>query len=336
MFWQLTIRAAVGVTALSAALLALAQPPAARRGSPTTGMAFHSVHWDRIPLGDAVARLRRSANLDILLDRRVDPNQRVTLSLDRAAADEILAHLADASSLGHCRLGPLAYLGPPHVAERLPTLVAQRRRDVGQLSEGSRRSLAARKSVAWPRLSIPRDLIVQLANEHGWGVEHAERIPHDLWPAGRLPSLPIADQFTLLLAGFDLTYRLHPERNSLEVVPVAWESVEPTVKPAPRRRPKPIGETREVYTLRVAEQPVGLVLSQLAQRLNWKLAVDDAALRAAGRSLDQRVSFAVENADIDQLLEALLKPAGLLAERDGDRVRIRVKRNDPAPTTQHQ
>ena len=60
------------------------------------------------------------------------------------------------------------------------------------------------------------------------------------------------------------------------------------------------------------------MLEQLAQRLGWKLAVDEAAIRAAGRSLDERVSFTVENADEDQLLDALLTPAGLQAERNGN------------------
>jgi hypothetical protein len=61
----------------------------------------------------------------------------------------------------------------------------------------------------------------------------------------------------------------------------------------------------------------------LGRQLGWKLTVDEAAIRAAGRSLDQRVSFTVENVDADQLLDALLAPAGLTAERDGYSVRIK-------------
>jgi hypothetical protein len=52
------------------------------------------------------------------------------------------------------------------------------------------------------------------------------------------------------------------------------------------------------------------------------LVVDEAAIRRSGRSLDRRVSFAVENVELDELLEALLQPAGLAFERDGTRVRI--------------
>ena len=89
-----------------------------------------------------------------------------------------------------------------------------------------------------------------------------------------------------------------------------------------KRRKHPTTGGKQVFTLRVENQPVGKVLEQLGRRLGWKLAVDEAAIRAAGRSLDAQVSFAVENADEDQLLDALLAPAGLKAERDGDSVRI--------------
>ena len=85
---------------------------------------------------------------------------------------------------------------------------------------------------------------------------------------------------------------------------------------------KQVPAGKQVFTLRIENQPVGKVLEQLGQRLGWKLAIDEAALRTAGRSLDMRVSFVVEKADENQLLDALLKPAGLKAERDGNLVRV--------------
>jgi hypothetical protein len=81
-------------------------------------------------------------------------------------------------------------------------------------------------------------------------------------------------------------------------------------------------ETKRVYTLRVEEQSVGVVLRQLAERLHWRFDVDEEAIRAAGLSLDRRVSFEVQNADENALLEALLTPAQLTFQRDGDKLRI--------------
>lgn len=81
-------------------------------------------------------------------------------------------------------------------------------------------------------------------------------------------------------------------------------------------------QTKQVYTLRVQEQPVGAVLNELAARIGWALEIDGEAIRAAGLSLDRRVSFSVENSDEDELLDAVLHPAGLDFRRDGERLRI--------------
>ena len=64
------------------------------------------------------------------------------------------------------------------------------------------------------------------------------------------------------------------------------------------------------------------VLKELSTRLHWQIEPEEDSIRAAGRSLDTRVSFSVANADQEQLLESLLKPAGLDYRSDGDRVRI--------------
>jgi hypothetical protein len=65
------------------------------------------------------------------------------------------------------------------------------------------------------------------------------------------------------------------------------------------------------YTLAIEEQPVGPLLEQLAPRLNLELKIDAKALEQAGISLDQRVSFSVKNATVDELLQAALKQTRL-------------------------
>ena len=187
-----------------------------------------------------------------------------------------------------------------------------------------RRSLLVRRRIVWPTLTEPRGLVSGLVQEHGWHVRGSELMPHDLWAAGALPAMPLVDQLTVLLAGFDRTFRILPDQRAIEMVPVDWASIEPASQASPVRRPRasPMPDGRQVFTLRIENQPVGRVLEQLGQRLGWKIAVDDTAIRAAGRSLDERVSFTVENADEDQLLAALLAPAGLKADRDGKNVRI--------------
>ena len=71
---------------------------------------------------------------------------------------------------------------------------------------------------------------------------------------------------------------------------------------------------------------LGRVLDQLAARLELELRIDREALQQAGISLDAPVSFSVKNATIDELLEAVLAPAGCTFRREGKVVEIR-----PAP-----
>jgi hypothetical protein len=325
MSWQLT-RIAVLISLLAQTALGQPLPPPEKVSKTLRSdrATTHSIHWVQLPLGEAIARLESTAGAELFLDRRVDPNRPVDLSLADASTDEIVAALANVCGLGYARCGQLYYLGPTHVAARINTLAAMRRRDVAALSAKQRQSLLERRRIVWPRLTQPRDLVVRLMDEHGWPVEHGGRIPLDLWPAGELPPLALADQLTLLLAGFDRTYRILADQQAIEIVAVDWKQVRPAAQAAAsaKRTAPPAAGDRRLFTLRVENQPVGEVLTQLAQRLGWKLTVDEAAIRAAGRSLDQRVSFAIANAGEEELLEALLAPAGLKAVRNGKEILV--------------
>lgn len=69
-------------------------------------------------------------------------------------------------------------------------------------------------------LAEPRQLLLDLAGEHGLVIANPDLIPHDLWPAVDLPPLELADRLTLLLAGFDLTFELDGKSNRLKLVPL--------------------------------------------------------------------------------------------------------------------
>lgn len=327
MFWRLT-RFVVLISQIAGAAAGQSPPTATDSGGANSlRPATHSVVWEQLPLGDAIGRLKSLSGAVVVLDRRVDPNQRVDLKLENADAEEIVARLATACSLGHTRLAQLTYFGPPQTTQRLVALAALRRRDVAALPVALRRSLMERRRIVWPPLTEPRGLITRLIEEHGWRVLESERIPHDLWSSGALPSMALTDQLTVLLAGFDRTYRILPDQRAIEIVSIDWKAIEPTsaARQVRKRASPPTPAGKQVFTLRIENQPVGKVLDQLGRRLGWKLIVDEVAIRAAGRSLDEQVSFTVENADDDQLLDALLAPAGLRAERDNKIVRIKPR-----------
>jgi hypothetical protein len=305
----------------------------------------------------------------VFIDRRVDPQQRVTLQLEAASIDDVLRSVAEAQSLGLSQLGVLRYLGPRYAAEALRTVALVSTEELAQLPRIERTKLERKQRLTWPRLSEPRVLVSLAAERCGWRILNSERIPHDLWSAGELPELTAAEQLTVLLMGFNLTFKPHPRERGLEILPLEKVAIErryrlpdqfpdPTLllqqelplavtrvegrsilvdgrledherlaellsgRMTPRRAKLPSGETKRVYTLRVEEQPVGTVLRQLADQFRWTIEIDEASIRAAGRSLDVRVSFSVDQSSEEDLLKAVLRPAGLDYRREDGRLRI--------------
>lgn len=353
----------------SAHALATNPPHAAdpRVDGPTARTA--SIYWDRVPIRDALARATQVFEEPIFLDRRVDPLSRVTLRAEAAPLDEVIRSVADAQALGSSRLNAFRYIGPVHAASQLRTIVARHDQDVAKLTTDLQSAWRRETELSWSRLTEPRQLVVDVARRRGWTVANAARIPHDLWPAGRLPMSTGVEQLTVLLIGFDLTFAIQADRlelRPLEPVTIArryrlkdgpqapldrlrqelpasairvegktlvidgrvedhelWLALsrgQPARPPMPRSQP-----ARQVYTLRVEQQPVDAILRQLAERLNWVIEVDEHSIGAAGKSLGTRVSFAVENRDQDELLRVVLQPAGLDYRRDGERIIIMAR-----------
>ena len=84
------------------------------------------------------------------------------------------------------------------------------------------------------------------------------------------------------------------------------------------------GETR-IQRLRLAEVPVGAVLSRVCRDLKLQLVVDEASLKTAGASLDQRITVEVEDVTIDELLEAIVRDTPLKVRRQGSKVEVGVR-----------
>ena len=358
----------LGGVLITCALVILGAPPAPGQSRPQAVRRTMTVHWDRVPIGDALARLSTTLGEPVFTDRRVDPQRRISLDVTNATSDDVLNQTAAAAGLGVSRMGRLIYFGPPEAAARLRTLAAIGNDRINTFPADRRSDLKRAQSLGWPRLSEPRQLVAKLVEDRGLRLVGADQIPHDLWPAGNLPELSLAEALTMLLLGFDLTFEVDPQAGAIELVPITGpvtitrryrlpsslttdqlrqqlpgidvelnggsvvavgtaedhERITQVVRPQHElaRVPPIPATTSRRYTLRIEQQPLRGVLEQLGQRLGWALEIDDAAIRTAGKSLDERVTFAVENVDEDGLLQALLRPAGLDHERDGNRVRV--------------
>ena len=282
--------------------------------------------WSSTPLRDAVASLSRAQQVAILIDRRIDPGQKLDLTVRNVPMKQALQMIADRCSLGIARLGTVVYLGPPSAAQRLRPLSQAFQQASRRLSPSIQQKLLLRKAMVWEDLATPRELISQLGEKNGVEITGLDQIPHDLWAAADLPSLSLADRLTLIAIQFDLTFKASADGRQLELTPIP-DDLRPSAAdkdgfgplrpatPTPRTKAGANLDRTRIQRMAVQSEPLGPVLRQLADRLGLELRINEEAIAKAGISLDQRVSVKVENATVDELFHELLKSTGLTFQR---------------------
>jgi hypothetical protein len=330
-----------------------------------------------IPLRQALYQRGRAHQVSILLDRRVDPDQPLTLNVNDLPLEEMLRQIAKQHELGITVLGSaVVYLGPIHYTSRLRTL-AQLRHEESRAHSDLAQKLLAVAPFRWPDFSTPRDLLTQLAAEAKLAIEGLGQVPHDLWAQADLPPLPWVDRLTLVAGQYNLTFHIASDGRSIALVPIPddvsilrqypagsqpsrladqWRDLLPhaqitvkettisvrarledherltatsrpdastskTTPPNPPQKSRP-GDSKKRYTLKQAQGQLDLLLPQLGQRLGLEVRVDREALEQAGISLRKQVSVTVTDATLDELLDALLKPAGCTFRRQGSVVEV--------------
>ena len=77
-----------------------------------------SLSWTNTPAVRALRSLSTAQHIAVVLDRRMDPDQQISLALTDEPLGDALQQIARKLTAGYCQLGPIAYLGPPEMAEK--------------------------------------------------------------------------------------------------------------------------------------------------------------------------------------------------------------------------
>lgn len=165
------------------------------------------VRWKARRLRPVLARLASNQSVAIMLDRRVDPDQPVQFAVSEVPLELALRQLAMQLNASSVRIGPVIYIGPVDTTKRMPALVSLAGEEAEKLPPRIRKSVLKRVSCQWNDLAEPADLVRRLIANHGLSISFDRSLPHDLWPAVSLPPLTLIEKLTLVLAGFDLTFR---------------------------------------------------------------------------------------------------------------------------------
>jgi hypothetical protein len=195
------------------------QPEQAHAPS-TNGADSLSLSWRNVSLQQAAAQLSHSTGRYLMLDRRINPDEKLALDMTGATLRQVFEAIAIQKGIGFVDLEEIIYLGPGPTCRDLQTLIALREAEITLLPKQKQKTFERSASLSWPRLSEPRALVRKIASRAGKKLLHADRIPHDLWPEGGLPAMSLTRQLTLLLAGFDATFSVSKQGNSIEVVPI--------------------------------------------------------------------------------------------------------------------
>ena len=290
-------------------------------------------------LRDSLDMFTKSQNLCFLLDRRIDPGTILEFRVSNRTTREACALLADSLGLGFCEIGPVAYIGPKDAAAKLNAMrsVQQKYLTASNSSELTKK-LSAPISVKTQKLRTPREILTIAAGKSGLTWTNLDAIPHDLWPELDFKDVPAADLFSLLLIGFDKTFKV--SSNGMEISVVAFPDQLDQLAQATLKSPKPTqsdtsskqsNSTQSTslsklrFSITIQEQKADEVLKSLADKIGLKLEIDNESLRKKGISLDKTVSFSVQNASVNKLFQTLLQQVGCKHTITGKTIKISAK-----------
>lgn len=296
--------------------------------TPVTGS------WKGVSLRALGERLAGATGVAIVIDRRIDGATPLSLDAEGMPAVELLRLAASEARCGLALVRSGARFVPSHLVAMIEAGDREAARAEAEAPVGLRRKLSRGQALAWEAGSRPRNLVEQLADSTGIRLEGVDRLPHDHLPEGRSPTLPVGEQFAILLGHYDLTFT-PSGAESIRIIPTPAEPSDGGVvrrgdaderrsgtgngslprrgspgRP-PARGPRPADAMPiDAFSLEAAA-PLQDLLTALASRFQLKLRIDEASLRA--KAVDPREIVRVRLVDTprDGVLDAVLGPLGL-------------------------
>lgn len=275
--------------------------------------------WESSPIRQGLTGLSANQRVAIWLDRRVDPDHQVDLVVRDATLDEALQRVGSAIGGGVSYVDSVAYLGSQPVTEKLATLAALRRDEVKQLPPAARTRFSTSEAWKWDALATPRELLQQLAKTANAKVINIEQIPHDLWPTGDLPAMPLTDQMSLLLAGFDLTFDIARDGSAIRLTPMPMDaSIERSYSPRGtlNAAASTIAEAFPGVTIKKSGARLAIVGKFEEHELIDRLIRGEAVRRVETTPGIKRFDLRVENQQIGAIIKAVADRESLQLKMD--------------------
>ena len=292
------------------------------------------VRFSGTELRDTLQQYAKIQRIGFLLDRRADPGIPLEFTAQKVSGAEMLTRLADQTNLEFCRVGEIAYLGPKDAAEKLRRICALKRQSLPRESTASRRMLTQKIPLQTKKLDTPQEILQVVAKKMRTKIVNLDLIPHDLWPELDFPEADAYEVLSILLIGFDLTFQI--DESGVTFVPLPDDLPEATAlvaetKPATSKTPSSPSKNgsldkQRFQMVEVKNKTVDEILQYFSSHMDLQITVDEKALQKKGISLDKRISFQRDEADIHELLQATLDPVGCTYQLSGKKLRVFPKK----------
>lgn len=300
---------------VAAGLMAVAGQAAQPMARPTDALLAVPLHatWTDVPLSDWAARVTATGTAShaaIVLDGRIDPDTRVTITCRGDSVAEIADRVAAAAGGAVDVLDTTLRIVPRDRAGIGPRAEVARQSAIAALPAARRRILERREPTMWPAGGTPRGIVAASAEAAAVRVHDLDAIPHDHLPAATLPPLSLAERLDLVLASYDLRVEWRHDGGYVVPLDTGLDGIEAPQRP---RRPAPppaaVAGTQR-FTLRLAA-PLDEAVPALARQLGLEGRIDLESLAARGIQPGEIVRVEVRDATRDELFDALVAPLGL-------------------------
>lgn len=180
--------------------------------------------WKGRPLREICEQVGAVQGGEIVLDRRIDPNQIIDFTAGGKSAREEIGNLAKQLGAGSSVFGSVGYIGPREMAELLQTLIVLRKEELIP----RRRSPVGKWSLepldlGWSDLEEPREILRSWLSPQEITIANLELVPRDRWAGSELRGLTPIEGISLVLIQWDLTFEINASKKSLVLTKIPAE-----------------------------------------------------------------------------------------------------------------
>ena len=177
-----------------------------------------SVMWRDAALKDRLMRFSQNQKVAIFLDRRVDPSTLINITSNNVTIEQFLLEIAKQADLGICRIENIYYLGPKETADSLAYTSELMLKAANKFGKRTQLRWNKNESLLTESIIEPRQLLADIAKSNAIKIEGLNDLPHDLWSGLDLPVSSMACRISLLLAGFEKSFRFKGTGKTIEIV----------------------------------------------------------------------------------------------------------------------